>query len=147
MFDVELMVNHSPTNYVFKDVGGLLTARGELREETSIVNPEIMIQTDSIPYNVNYMHIHLFHRYYFVNDITSVREHLWRFSCTVDPLMSFSDQLMTCGGILAKGERNSNVNLMLDDGSFKVYSDPYIITRNFPGGFPGQSYVLALAGG
>ena len=65
MFDVELMVNHSPTNYVFKDVGGLLTARGELREETSIVNPEIMIQTDSIPYNVNYMHIHLFHRHKF----------------------------------------------------------------------------------
>ena len=147
MFDVELCTTTSPRNYLTKDIIRTQVCRGSLREESSIIYPVILVESDRIPKDINYLHIHEFGRYYFVDDIVSVRTKLWRIHATVDPLMSFHDQLLTCSGILAKGERNSNVNMMLDDGSFKVYSDPYIITKAFPSGFPGQSYVLALAGG
>lgn len=147
MFDVELCTTTSPRNYVFKDIVRTQVCRGYLREESSIIHPVILVESERIPKDINYMHIHEFGRYYFVEDIVSVRNKLWRIHANVDPLMSFSDELMTCGGVLVKGERNSTVNLMLDDGSFKVFSDPVIVTKQFPAGFPGQSYVLALAGG
>ena len=147
MFDVELMTTTSPRNFLTKNIVRDQVLRGSLREESSIINPVIVVESTRIPKDINYMHINEFGRYYFINDIESVRTNLWRIHATVDPLMTYHDQLLTCSGILAKGERNSNVNMMLDDGSFKVYSDPYIITKSFPAGFPSQSYVLALAGG
>lgn len=147
MFDVWLCTTTSPRNYVFKDIVRTQVCRGELREESSIIHPVILIESERIPKDINYLRIQEFGRYYFVEDIVSVRNKLWRIHASVDPLMSFSDELMTCGGVLVKGERNSTVNLMLDDGSFKVFSDPVIVTKQFPAGFPGQSYVLALAGG
>lgn len=146
MFDIVLMTNSSPRNFMNKSVSTVTTVSGALRDECSLIKPVIEIELDSIPVNVNYMYIQTFGRYYFVGEPISVRTGLWRFICEVDPLMSFKNQLMLCQGIVRRGEQASLQNLMLDDGSFKVYSDPYIITKNFPSGFAGPSYVLAIAG-
>lgn len=147
MFNIELMTNTSPRNFMNKSVSTVLTVSGALRDECGIIRPEILIEMESVPSHVNYMHIGSFDRYYFVNEIVSVRTGLWRFSCEVDPLMSFRNSLQTCQGILRRAERPSAYNVMLDDGSFRVYSDPYIISKNFPYGFTNPSYVLAIAGG
>lgn len=147
MFDIVLMTNSSPRNFMNKSVSTVTTVSGALRDECSIVNPIIEIEMASVPTSVNYMYIQQFGRYYYVRECISVRNGLWRFICEVDPLMSFKSQLMLCQGIVRRGEQASLQNVKLDDGSFKVYSDPYIITKSFPLGFGYPSFVLAVAGG
>ena len=61
---------------------------GTLREECSVENPEITIQTD--PRGYNYVYIPEFSRYYFITDIVAVRENVFRVSMHVDVLMSHS---------------------------------------------------------
>lgn len=146
MFDIVLMTNSSPRNFMNKAVSSVITVTGALRDECSLIRPIIEIEMASVPSNVNYMYIAEFGRYYFVGEPVSVRTGLWRFICEVDPLMSFKGQLMLCQGIVRRGEQASLQNVKLDDGSFKVYSDPYIITKSFPQGFSSPSYVLAVAG-
>lgn len=147
MFDIILMTNTSPKNYLDKNVTTVSTVTGVLRDESNIVNPSILVEMASAPANVNYLYVAEFGRYYFVNDVTSVRNGLWRFDCTSDPLTSFKTQIRGCTGIVRRAESHEAYNMMLDDGSFRVYADPYIVTKKFPTGFTGHSYVLAVAGG
>lgn len=64
---------------------------GTLRENCQIENPEITMQTD--PRGFNYVYIPEFGRYYFITDITVLRENLFRVSMHVDVLMSFNSQI------------------------------------------------------
>ena len=131
MFDVVLMTNTKPKNYLDKNPTTVSTVTGVLREESNIVNPSILVEMASAPADVNYLYVADFGRYYFVNDITSVRNGLWRFDCTSDPLMSFKTQIRGCTGIVRRAESHTAYNMMLDDGSFRVYADPTIVTKKF----------------
>lgn len=146
MFDVVLMTNTSPANYLDKNLTTVSTVSGTLREESNIVNPSILVELNSVPAVVNYLYVGEFGRYYFVNDITSVRNGLWRFDCTSDPLTSFKTQIRACTGIIKRAESGDAFNVMLDDGSFKAYNNPVVITKEFPSGFTTKNYVLAVAG-
>ena len=77
---------------------------GTLREESSIVNPVIMIElptetdlSDNPTYlegtKFNYAYIPEFQRYYFVTEVVSVKMHLWRIHLHVDVLMSFKKDI------------------------------------------------------
>ena len=147
MFNITLMTNVSPKNFMNKSVSTVLSVQGVLRDECSLIRPTVDIEMASVPAHVNYMYISEFGRYYFVRDPVSIRNGLWRFDCEVDPLMSFKDSLLLCQGIVRRAEGANAYNVKLDDGSFRVYSDPYIITKNFPYGFSSPSYILAVAGG
>lgn len=147
MFDIVLMTTTSPRNYLTKTASTVATVTGVLRDGSDIVNPVIEIQLESVPANVNYMYIADFGRYYYVNDITTTKNGLWEFNCSSDPLMSFKSQIKNCTGIVRRAESHTAYNMMLDDGSFRTYADPHIVTKNFPAGFSSPSYVLAVAGG
>lgn len=146
MFDVILMTNTSPKNYLDKNLTTVSTVSGVLRDESNIVNPSILVEMNSVPAVVNYLYVGEFGRYYFVNDIVSVRNGLWRFDCTSDPLTSFKSQIRACTGIIKRAESADAFNVMLDDGSFKAYNNPVVITKEFPSGFTTKNYVLAVAG-
>lgn len=146
MFDILLMTNTSPKNYLDKNVTTLATVTGVLRDGSDIINPVIEIEYGASPATVNYLYIGEFGRYYYVNDITSTKNGLWAFSCSSDPLMSFKTQIRGCTGILRRAQSPSAYNVMLDDGSFRAYNDPIVITKEFPSGFSTREYVLAVAG-
>lgn len=147
MFDIVLMTNTSPKNVLDKTVTNLATVSGVIRDGSDIINPTIEIEYGASPATVNYIYIGEFGRYYYVNDITSTHNGLWVLSCSSDPLMSFKSNIKNCTGILRRAENHEAYNVMLDDGSFRTYADPYIVTKNFPNGFSNPSYVLAVAGG
>lgn len=144
-FDIVLQRNNSERNRVTKDISEILTVSGELKTETSIIDPVIMIECDlSAVVGCNYMSISSFGRSYFVNNIRSIRSGLIEFSCHVDVLSSFATEIRSNTAIVRRQE--NNWNLYLNDGSFKVYQNPNVLTKAFPSGFTAQEFVLAVAG-
>ena len=144
-FSITLQVNNSERNSVTKKVSDIMTVSGELKTETSIIDPVIMIECDlSAVTGCNYMTIPTFGRSYFVNNISSIRTGLVEFSCHVDVLSSFAEQIKKNTAIVRRQE--NNWNLYLNDGSFKVYQNPIVLTKAFPSGFTTQEFVLAVAG-
>lgn len=143
---IELYVNNSEENRADKDLTLVSTLTGELRDQASIIDPDIMICADPTDLaSVNYAKIPDFGRSYFIRNITSVRKGLCRVSMHVDALSSWKTQIRGCTAIITRQE--SLWNLYLNDGSLRAYQDPDVYTVPFSGGFVGSSFVLAVAGG
>lgn len=145
-FSIEFMKNNSDNNKIRKSLSSIATISGNLKNDTSIISPTILIEGSiSSLKNCNYMHISEFDRYYYITDIRSIRNNLIEISAKVDVLQTYASQILANNAIIKRQE--NKWNLYIDDGSFKVYSNPNIITREFPNGFSGNEFVLAVAGG
>lgn len=145
-FSIELKTNNSERNRLTKDTKTIMTVSGVLKEETSIIDPVIKIECElSVITGCNYLSIPSFGRSYFVNDIRSIRNGLVEVSCHVDVLSTYADQIKNNTGIIKRQE--NEWNLYLNDGTFKVYQNPNVLTKAFPSGFTTQEFVLAVAGG
>jgi hypothetical protein len=102
---------------------------GTLREECSVINPIIEIESVNIS-NYNYCYIEDFNRYYFIIDIIAVNNKFWKITLHCDVLMSYADSIKK---LEAKILRNTNeYNLMLEDNQLNRYVDDRIQTFNFP---------------
>ena len=145
-FTIKLQKSKSDLNVLTKNIEDVLSIEGELRAETSIIRPIIRIETSNTDvFNCNYMTIESFGgRKYFIDDITSVRNGIIQISAHVDVLSTYDSQIRKCTGIISK--QTFNYNLYLDDGSLKAYNNPKIVTKSFPNGFTGESYLLLVAG-
>ena len=144
-FNIVLQQNNSEMNRVSKSITDIMTVSGTLKEETSIIDPVIKIECDlSTVTGCNYLSIPAFGRSYFVNNIRSIRNGLVEFSCHVDVLSSFASAIRENTAIIKRQE--NKWNLYLNDGSFKVYQNPTVLTKAFPSGFTTQEFVLAVAG-
>lgn len=148
-FPIILQENVSPMNKVSKTVTDIATATGNLKEGTSIIDPIIEIESTldaDILSRVNYAYIALFHRYYFVTDITLDITGLWLVSMHVDVLMSYKDTIRAQNGVVAR--QVNQYNMYLDDGWFMTYQNPEVVDLYFsePAPFESQEFVLVLAG-
>lgn len=144
-FNITLQINSSEKNKLDKTIADIATVSGVLKEDTSIIDPVIKIECNLSDYvNCNYITIPEFGRKYFVNNIRSVRNGLVEFSCHVDVLSSFADSIRSNKAIIRRQE--NKWNLYLNDGTFKVYQNPMVLTKAFPSGFTQQEFVLAVAG-
>lgn len=144
-FSIYLMRNNSDRNVVNKSANNIMTVTGTLKDNTSIINPTIRIQCDlNDVKGCNYMYIPSFGRYYYVNDITSLTNNIVEFSGHVDVLNTYASQIRGTTAIVKRQE--NKWNLYLNDGTFKVYQDPFVVTKVFPQGFSTQEFVLAVAG-
>lgn len=144
-FSIQLQRNNSEPIKVDKDITNILTVTGTLREGTSIIDPVIKIECNIADVaGCNYLTIDAFGRKYFVKDIVSVRNNLVEFTCHVDVLSTYKNEIRNNTGIIRRQE--NTWNLYLNDGSLKIYQNPYVITKEFPSGFNTQEFVLAIAG-
>ena len=143
-FTIDLMYNGDEINKINKNPTSRLAVTGTLRDESSIVDPVILIEYNGDLVNVNYAHISKFNRWYFITDITSVRTGLWRVAMHCDVLKTYSEGILVSTGVIARQE--NQYNLYLDDYFFKCYQNPMIVTKLFPSGFNTQAFVLAFAG-
>lgn len=145
-FNIVLQTNNSDKNVLDKSLTNIATISGTLKNETSIINPVILITGNLTTYvNCNYMTISTFGRSYFVTDIRSIRNGLIEVSGHVDVLTSYKNQIRENTGII---HRQENLwNLYLNDGAFRVYQNPIVLTKEFSTGFSTPEFVLAVAGG
>ena len=142
---IKLYRNLSEEIAVTKNITDEITYTGSLREESSVIDPVIMIQTSNLS-DYNYAWIEEFHRFYFIKNIVSVRTNLWRLTMHVDVLSTYAGYIKDNNGILA---RNSNVwNLYYQDEQFKILNYETIQTKAFGASLnPSSQFVLLVAGG
>ena len=123
--------------------------QGTLRDESSVIDPVIVIEkTNPAISNYNYMYIPEFGRWYYINDIVSIRNKIWEIHAHVDVLYTWGADIKNMEGIADKLEDFYNVNMYYDDGSFIMDCRKDIQVKEFPNGLneTGQ-YILICAGG
>ena len=126
--------NFSETNALNKNISKIIELEGSLLDATSIINPVIKIffnpesmegyvvddnkiyitfnglkiTWDSFIYDyvlaANYAYIPEFNRYYFINDIISVRKNIWQLVMNVDVLMSFKNEIKNTNAFISRNE-------------------------------------------
>lgn len=78
------------TNSTALPSGGALVPI-ELKEESSVLNPTILIKQNAFP-DYNYCYLSEFNRYYWINEIVW-QNGIWRMECSVDVLGSYKEQI------------------------------------------------------
>lgn len=136
--------NFSENNKLDKNISKIIELNGTLREASSLINPSILIELnpslipnvivddnqnfvmfngvkvtwDSFIYNyvlsANYSYIPEFNRYYFITDIISIRNNIWRLNMRCDVLMSYSKEIKKLKALIKRNEFDYN-NLIIDD--------------------------------
>ena len=146
--DIVLYINNSERQAISKNLSSGLTLTGSLRNESSIINPTILIEIDN-PSSYNYAYIAEFDRYYFITDMTSVRTDLWRISMSVDVLMSFQQSILNLDVIVSDashGDNESPTYMTGDVWQTTVKTKTDVIT--FPSGLlDSGEYILITSGG
>lgn len=126
--------NFSESNKLDKNIVKIIELDGNLREASSLINPSILIElnpnnindlvvddnNDYVTFNgiritwnsfiynyvlsANYVYIPEFNRYYFINDIISIRTNMWRLNMHVDVLMSYKNQIKQMNAFVNRNE-------------------------------------------
>ena len=142
---IDLYINTSEKERLDKSLGNRMQLDGTLKQETSIINPTVLIETTN-PTIYNYMHIPLFHRYYYITDITCIRTGLWRISGTVDVLMSYSDEIKNIPVIISDSTSTDETYMQGEQWRTTVKTKTDILT--FPNGLNNSGeYILITSGG
>ena len=121
---------------------------GSLRHPSNVVSPEILIEIGN-PSSFNYMYIPDFGRYYYIDEMESVRTGLWRISATVDVLMSFQTEILNLDVIvsdLSVGE--SQASTYMEGAQWKSTVKTKTDVIQFPAGLLDTGeYILITSGG
>lgn len=146
--DITLCVTTSERERVVKSLSDSLSLSGALRGESSVINPSFLIE-HSNPSGFNYCYISDFDRYYFIDNIISVRTNIWRIDCSVDVLMSYSTEILNLEVIvsdLSIGESEASTYMQGSQWQSTVKTKTDVIT--FPSGLLDDGeYILITSGG
>lgn len=144
---ITLYFNTSEPNRMNKTLTTIGSVDGTLRTQSSVIDPVIRVASGLNFSNVNYMYIDEFHRYYFINDIVSVRTGIWEIYGHVDVLSTYSNIVSSLPCVIGRNEYE--YNLFLDDDRLLVNTNRFVQTLKFPNSIPtiGSNYVITISGG
>lgn len=147
-FIIEIGKIDSPVNAIKKSFEVKQTLTGELRNESEIIDPTIIIESSSALENLfkcNYMSIPAFGRFYFITSIKLVRTFVYEVKAHCDVLSSFSDEILANNAMVLRQE--NNYNLLLNDDVFKCKQNARVYYKKFPSQLGNFNYILTVAGG
>ena len=143
---INLYTMHDEKNKLNKTLSNSLQLEGTLKQETSVINPSIIIENIN-PTTYNYVFIPEFGRYYFITDIESIRTNIWRIHATVDVLMSFNQAINNCDVILSDTEKMGDESYMSGE-QWRTLVKSVTDVINFPNGLNSTGeYILITSGG
>lgn len=143
--DIILHVCTSERQAINKTLDSGSTFSGTLRGESSVINPSFIVEAEN-PTGYNYCYIQAFSRYYFITNITSVRNGLWRIDCAVDVLMSFRNQILALNVIVDRATSDDEQYMSGEPWQTTVKTKTDVI--NFPSGLlESGEYILITSGG
>lgn len=147
-FPVKFMYNNEPMNMINKTPTEVFSVTGTLRDESSIVDPEIIIEHENpvgggLQQGANYAYIGIWNRFYYIKDIVAFRSYedenrvlhnLWKVSMHCDVLKTFAEGILGSPCIVAK-TGGDDFNLYLPDPNLKRQQNDLHGLVNFPKGF------------
>lgn len=145
--EAQFYFNKSDPEHISKNLELLGSADIKLKDETDILNPSLTLASNmDWVGQCNYIYIPALKRYYYVSNISSIRDGLWGVNCHVDVLMTYRPWILEQTGVIERQE--NKYNLLLADGRLKGYGNPIVQTLKFPKSFNemGKSYILIGAG-
>lgn len=144
-FTINLYKTSSENNRIVKELGSATSFSGELKTQTSVISPNILIEATNLS-GFNYAYIQEFGRYYYITDITSVRTNLWQVSMKCDVLMTYSTQIKSLRPIIEREEIGQSSGLI--DSELPININKKVQKYYFPNGFTKDiQYVLTTSGG
>lgn len=147
LMQIDLYTYNHEKNKINKSayLSNLLSLQGNLKEQTSIITPVIMLEHNQ-QFIYNYCYIPEFGRYYFIDNVEIVRTNLYRIYLTVDVLETYKTEILNQSVIIEKNENNYNNYLPDENWKTNVKTKTDII--NFNEGFlENGEFILITAGG
>lgn len=146
-FTISLFKTDSENNRVVKTLTDEKQLSGELRNQTSVLNPSIRIESADNISTYNYAYISEFGRYYYITDIVSVRTNCWVVSLRCDVLMSYKDEIQGLNVILDNTQETGLSNYLSSPNWVNLVKTKTDI-KVFPSGLSEQGeFILVTAGG
>lgn len=146
-FTISLFKTASENNQVVKTLTDEKQLSGELRNQTSVLNPSIRIESADNISTYNYAYISEFGRYYYITDIVSVRTNCWTVSLRCDVLMSYKDEIQGLNVILNNTQETGISNYLASPNWVNLVKTKTDI-KVFPSGLSEQGeFILITAGG
>ena len=144
--NINLYLNKSEPEKLDKTLIWEISLTGFLRESSSIIDPVILIEGNVSTLSLyNYAYIPEFERYYFINNIESVRTGLVRVFMHVDVLTSFKSGIRSNNALIDRQKVSGNY--YLNDGIWKHEAREFYTVKTFPNGFNDNGeYILITAG-
>lgn len=105
----------------------------QLKSGTSLISPTFLISQSGKP---SYNYVSFEGRYYFINDVVSVRQDLWEISCSVDALASWKSDVGGTTALImyATGGSSSIIDQRIPPKANAVInSDNVLLTGDFSG--------------
>lgn len=144
--DVTLSYTNSPHNKLDKDIFNSYTISGSLRNQSAISKPTIIIEISN-PTSYNYVYIPDFNRYYFIDDVVSIRNDIWELHLRCDVLMSFKSEILNSYAIIDHTQ-STQTNEYMDSNIWKNTVKNFTDIINFSSGLlESGEYILITAGG
>lgn len=137
----ELYKTDSANNVIGKTLGSPTVYNIELRHDTDITNPSILLDVDPMV-NIaafNYAHIPELQRYYFVDDVESLNWRVWRLQLTVDVLETYKADILACN---ARFHRQLQVGDYSELSSMVYAVDSTVTEYHSTKGFSGDFTML-----
>ena len=142
--DIVLYTNVSEPAVVDKFIAEVVTLTGTLREPSSVTNPVIKVEMQS-PVACNYAYISEFSRYYYIDDIVSLRTNLWELHLRVDVLMSFKQGIRNSQVIVDESAvESAGGNRYLSNDAFVSQVKHKTDVVQFPDGFGDSPYYILI---
>lgn len=146
-FTISLFKTVSENNRVVKVLTDEKQLSGELRNQTSVLNPNIRIESADNISGYNYCYIPEFGRYYYITDIVSERTNIWEVSMRCDVLMSYKDEIQNLNVILNNTQKTGLNNYLASNNWVNLVKTKTDI-KAFPSGLSEQGeFILITAGG
>ena len=146
-FTISLFKTASENNRVIKVLTDEKQLSGELRNQTSVLNPTIRIESADNISGYNYCYIAEFGRYYYITDIVSVRTNCWVISLRCDVLMSYKNEIQSMNVILNNTQETGLSNYLASPNWVNLVKTKTDI-KVFPSGLSEQGeFILITAGG
>lgn len=142
--EAKLYVNKSDKNVLLKTLDSESTKTLTLKVDTTIQAPVFTLSSSNWDNSYNYIYIEELSRYYFIDKVVKLGGGIVELECTIDPLMSFREEILNLSGTIVRSE--SLYNGYLIDGSYQTYCYENIVTKKFPNAMENDSVILMTMG-
>ena len=130
--NLTLYKNSSDNRCINKKITQVLSLSGNLKNESSVMNPIVIIETNIIDFN--YLYIQEFKRYYYVDNITILRTNLIQVEASVDVLMSNKDVIKYLPCLVERVNDSEKIDEFIDTATDVERGETTEI-KTFPQGF------------